>query len=86
MRNLPPSRILNRLGVRAFCCNRVSGHHGEEISDDELRGLLEHVLDALGYLHGKSIYHRDIKPGNILITKEGVPILIDFGAARRQHS
>ena len=59
---------------------------GEEISDDELRGLLEHVLDALGYLHGKSIYHRDIKPGNILVTKEGVPILIDFGSARQRLS
>ena len=59
---------------------------GEEISDDELRGLLEHVLDVLGYLHGKSIYHRDIKPGNILVTKEGVPILIDFGSARQRLS
>ena len=54
--------------------------------DDELRGLLEHVLDALGYLHGKKIYHRDIKPGNILITKGGVAILIDFGSARQRLS
>ena len=59
---------------------------GEEISDDELRGLLEHVLDALGYLHARGIYHRDIKPGNILVTKEGVPILIDFGSARQRLS
>jgi serine/threonine protein kinase len=59
---------------------------GEEISDDELRGLLEHVLDALSYLHSRGIYHRDIKPGNILVTKEGVPILIDFGSARQRLS
>ena len=59
---------------------------GEETSDDELKGLLEHVLDALGYLHARGIYHRDIKPGNILVTKEGVPILIDFGSARQRLS
>jgi DNA-directed RNA polymerase subunit N (RpoN/RPB10) len=27
MRNLPQSRILNRLGISAFCCNRISGHY-----------------------------------------------------------
>ena len=54
---------------------------GRSFSEDELTGLLEFVLDALGYLHDRGIYHRDIKPGNILVTKEGVPILIDFGSA-----
>ena len=59
---------------------------GQSFGDDELKGLLEHVLDALGYLHARGIYHRDIKPGNILVTKEGVPILIDFGSARQRLS
>ena len=55
-------------------------------TEDEIIGLLEHTLDALGYMHGRGIYHRDIKPGNILITKEGVPVLIDFGSARQRLS
>ena len=59
---------------------------GERIAEDEIRGFLEHVLDALGYLHARGIYHRDIKPGNILVTREGVPILIDFGSARQRLS
>ena len=42
-------------------------------SEDELRGLLEHVLGALAYLHDRGIYHRDIKPGNILISNDGEP-------------
>ena len=55
-------------------------------SEDELRGLLEHVLGALAYLHDRGIYHRDIKPGNILISNDGVPALIDFGSARQRLS
>jgi formylglycine-generating enzyme required for sulfatase activity/serine/threonine protein kinase len=59
---------------------------GKAFTEDELRGLLERVLDALIHLHDRGIYHRDIKPGNILITHEGVPVLIDFGSARQRLS
>jgi TPR repeat protein/serine/threonine protein kinase len=55
-------------------------------SEQELRGLLERMLDTLAYLHDRGIYHRDIKPGNILISNEGVPALIDFGSARQRLS
>ena len=61
----------------------------QAFSEDELKGLLWFVLDALEYLHRQNIYHRDIKPGNILITGEGAPVLIDFGSARQllsEHS
>jgi formylglycine-generating enzyme required for sulfatase activity/predicted Ser/Thr protein kinase len=55
-------------------------------TEAELVSLLDKVLAALGYLHDRGIYHRDIKPGNLLITSQGDPVLIDFGAARQRLS
>lgn len=39
------------------------------------------LAHALRYLHRKGIYHRDVKPQNILIRKDGEPKLVDFGLA-----
>lgn len=55
---------------------------GNFYSEAKLKGLLMSILSILDYLHKKGICHRDIKPGNILLTQEGAPVLVDFGAAR----
>lgn len=47
-----------------------------------LRGVLDPVLGALDVLHRENVFHRDIAPDNILIGDDGVPMLLDFGAAR----
>jgi serine/threonine protein kinase/tetratricopeptide (TPR) repeat protein len=40
------------------------------------------VCAAVRYAHQSRVIHRDLKPGNILITKDGVPRLLDFGIAK----
>ncbi len=51
-------------------------------TEDELRPIIEPVIDALDYLHSMNFIHRDIAPDNIMITADGRPVIIDFGAIK----
>jgi hypothetical protein len=50
----------------------------------QIRGCLEKMLDAIGFVHGRGMLHRDVSPDNIIVRQDGEPILIDFGAARER--
>ena len=57
---------------------------GHRLPTNEVRRLAEGLLLGLGAVHAQGFLHRDIKPSNIIIRRDdGVPILIDFGAARQ---
>ncbi|MGH9503479.1 MAG: protein kinase domain-containing protein [Terriglobales bacterium] len=52
------------------------------LSIKERLQLFRTVCSAVQYAHDQLIIHRDLKPGNILITKHGIPRLLDFGIAK----
>jgi hypothetical protein len=52
------------------------------LSEAELREMLDPLLGGLAHVHEAGFLHRDIKPGNIYIRRDGSPVLLDFGAAR----
>ena len=61
----------------------------QSIDEKTILQIIVPVLKGLAEVHKAGLLHRDIKPGNIFLRKEGGPLLIDFGAARQalgEHS
>lgn len=55
--------------------------HNMKIPVKELRPMLTSLCMALSQMHGKGVIHRDISPGNLILTEDGSLYLIDFGTA-----
>jgi len=54
-------------------------------SHAEAAELIATLAEALHYAHQKGLVHRDIKPGNVLIDRQGTPFIADFGLALRDE-
>ena len=52
---------------------------GRQTDLDQLLELFETIGLALHHAHTKGLVHRDVKPGNIKITANGKPVVLDFG-------
>ena len=55
----------------------------------QIKAALDQIASALDYLHGRPVHgldepvvHRDVKPGNVLVSGSGVAVLVDFGLTR----
>lgn len=58
---------------------------GKPLTEAEVRQILPQVLEALDTVHQQNIWHLDIKPGNIMMDKQGHAFLIDFGASKQMR-
>ena len=56
------------------------------MTEQEVREILPQILDALKSVHDAGIWHLDMKPANIMLTKEGRVKLIDFGASKQLNA
>ena len=55
---------------------------GEPIEVDRAVEVFKEVAIGLMHLHGKGVFHCDLKPGNVLLDPDGKPRLADFGQSR----
>ncbi len=75
----PPFFVLE-LVVDACPITTFAAQHG--LSRRGRVELLVQVADAVQHAHQRAVVHRDLKPGNVLVGRDGVPKVIDFGIAR----
>jgi serine/threonine protein kinase/tetratricopeptide (TPR) repeat protein len=61
--------------IDRFCVDEKLGPH-------DICRLFLKVCEAVAYAHRNLVVHRDLKPGNIIVTAEGSPKLLDFGVAK----
>ncbi|MCA9736850.1 MAG: tetratricopeptide repeat protein [Gemmatimonadetes bacterium] len=54
---------------------------GRHLSVESRLRLFLRVCDAVAHAHQRLVVHRDLKPGNVLVTEDGTPKLLDFGVA-----
>ena len=68
---------------RGRTLRRLAEEEPKKISEAWLLSMLGPLLGALETLHRSQCFHRDIAPDNIFIQQDDLPVLLDFGAARK---
>lgn len=60
----------------------VAAGRRKDLSDHQKRAIFYQLLSAVSYLHSAGVAHRDVKPGNVLLSKSAHVMLGDLGLAR----
>jgi serine/threonine-protein kinase len=80
--------MLHDQGAHFFCMEFVSGKslaqtisEAGRLAPPRAAAIARQILRALGAAHGKNVVHRDVKPNNILLGRDGAVKVADFGLA-----
>ncbi|MFM1803176.1 MAG: Serine/threonine-protein kinase PrkC [Planctomycetota bacterium] len=79
---------ISRRGEPWFAMELVEGERLDQfvrsrrLAPRAVAELMRKVADGVAYAHRRGVIHRDLKPGNIVVDRDGVPRVLDFGLAR----
>src|SRR5439155_13163554 len=76
-------RLQLETGLEAMLTEDEQAENNQPLRLSALCETLAQVCDGLAFIHGRGLLHRDIKPGNILVTGGHRAILVDFGLSKR---
>lgn len=62
----------------------LKDHIKSPLPPEEAVAFLRTIADSLGYAHSRGVFHRDVKPENILFRDNGEAVLTDFGIAKSE--
>ncbi len=86
---VPAFEVGEHNGQHYFSMGYIDGQSlAERLKDGplpplEAAQLIRKIAEAVDYANQQGVIHRDLKPGNVLITKSGIPRITDFGLAKR---
>ncbi|NGX43622.1 MAG: hypothetical protein K940chlam7_01920, partial [Chlamydiae bacterium] len=63
--------------------SHLSALNNPMLATEILKFVTQNILTGLKTIHGKGIYHLDIKPENTVFTKDGIAYITDFGCAKK---
>jgi tRNA A-37 threonylcarbamoyl transferase component Bud32 len=75
-----PYVVMAYVAGKSLAERLADGQRFEDVR--EAVALARQVAEALAVVHGHGLIHRDLKPGNILLDRDGQAVLTDFGLAR----
>jgi serine/threonine protein kinase/Tol biopolymer transport system component len=80
---LPPSASTQFITMEYVDGQPLNAHIPKQgLSLDQFFAWFIPLADALAHAHEHGVTHRDLKPGNIMVSKDGLPKILDFGLAR----
>lgn len=86
---VPVYGFIDQDGIQGIVMELIEGETVEQLLEKRIRldlnesiRIIKQVLCAIGYAHSKGFLHRDLKPSNIIINRDNVAKIMDFGISK----